>query len=78
MIEQLVDLWIEGSYIGNPKSLFESYKGIANAGLKKATRTRFKSLYSKMKNLNPRLVQVDWKEAKAEKKAELGRPFDLD
>jgi hypothetical protein len=59
IMEKLTNLWVNGAYIGSPKILFENYKSISDLKLKADVRERFKVLHKSMKDLNPKLEEVD-------------------
>lgn len=60
VVEILVKLWIKGAFIGSPREIFESYKRISDAVLKKQIKSRFRNLHKTMKKMNPKIEAVDW------------------
>lgn len=61
IVKKLVKLWKLGSFVGSPKEIFESYKAVKDAKLRRENKARFQKWYKKMKKLNPKVEKVDWK-----------------
>ena len=53
-------LWKKGAYIGDIKTLFESFKMIKDPKIRKDAKSGFRRIYTSMKKLNSRLKEVDW------------------
>lgn len=53
-------LWEKGAYIGDIKTLFESFKMIKNPKIREDTKSGFQRIYTSMKKLNSRLKEVGW------------------
>ena len=60
IMHDLVSLWKNYAYVGNPKELLESYKNISDPVLKEKTKEQFKMWYKEMSDLNQNIYTVDW------------------
>jgi hypothetical protein len=59
-IRKLAALWNQGAFIGDIKTLFESFKIISDDSIKELAKREFLSIYRKMKKVNPKLKEVEW------------------
>lgn len=60
VVKKLVKLWKLGAYIGSPKEVFNSYKQVTNAVLRKKVKSNFKIWYREMQKMNPKVEKVKW------------------
>lgn len=60
VVENLHQLWLMNAYIGGIAEVFSSYQHIEDSDLKTQVRKRFKELYQQMKEINPKLQEVEW------------------
>lgn len=61
-MDQLVKLWNKGAFIGDIRTLFTTYKYIPITKQKDETKEIFQKLYKSMKQVNPKLKEVDWQD----------------
>lgn len=62
IMKKLVNLWKEGTVIGSPKRLFESFRRVSDKNQRAEVKREFRKWYNSMKKLNPKLEKVDWRE----------------
>lgn len=53
-------LWKRGAYIGDIKTLFESFKIIGDSKTRENAKVSFRRIYNSMKKLNSRLKEATW------------------
>jgi len=59
-MEKLIELWIKGAFIGDIKTLFYTYKLVADRKKQARIKKIFRRWYETMKRMNPRLKNVEW------------------
>lgn len=62
LMRKLYKLWVEGAYIGNLKEIFESYQSVPKPQRPKV-KSEIKKIYREMKELNPSLIDVNWRKS---------------
>ncbi len=61
VISDLKDLWMNGAYIGDPTTIFASFRHVA-LGRRKQVKARLQAVYAEMKSANPRFPEVRWED----------------
>lgn len=59
VISELKDLWMKGIYIGDPTTIFGTFRCV-DAAQREWVKERLKAIYAEMKAANPRFVDMDW------------------
>ena len=61
VVENLMDLWKNEVYIGNPKKIFESFRLVQNKKRRREIKKKFHKWYDSMRKIKPNLEEIDWK-----------------
>lgn len=61
VVKNLHQLWLKNAYIGGIAEVFSSYQYIEDETLRNEAKKRFQEFYQQMKEINPKLQDVDWK-----------------
>lgn len=56
----LYEIWMKGAYIGDISEIFTTYQAVQDSSIKSKLKRHYKELYAKMKEVNPKLMAVDW------------------
>lgn len=60
LVRQLFTIWQTGAYVGSPKGIFQTYKLIDDAKLREEVKKEYEMIYKKMKEMNPKLEEVEF------------------
>lgn len=59
VVKNLHQLWLKNAYIGGIAEVFSSYQHIEDETLRNEAKKRFQEFYQEMKEINPKLEEVD-------------------
>lgn len=60
IINNLTDIWLQGAYIGDVNVIYNAYQFIADPTQKKEIKDLSQKLHQKLKEVNPRVKDINW------------------